>query len=158
MKLSIFAIFVLIINCSVYSQEPCLTKAWDAYNSKNYKSAIEFSEQCIDDFGKDAQTKQQEFDSRKISCPPIGAVSDAEKARIFTNGLLNDVSTACFIKGRAAEYLYKQDKKKNKEYKDIAINAYTLSRQYKCGRTFSNEGAGFFWSPNEACEKRLPLD
>ena len=46
---------------------------------------------------------------------PVGVVSDAKKEEIFTNGVLNDVSTAHFVRGEANRALGQ---------KKVAIEAY----------------------------------
>jgi hypothetical protein len=157
MKTQLFAlVLVTILNFSFLSaQEPCVTNAWNAYNSGNYKEAIKFSEQCIDDFGRKASKIQYKLDSLNI-VPEIGAVNDIQKNRIFQNGLLNDVSQACFIKGRSAEQLYKQNKTKNIAYKQIAIDAYNLACKYSKGRCWDPKG--WFWSLCEGSSERLPIE
>jgi hypothetical protein len=138
----------------VNAQEPSLTNAWKYYNLENYREAIKYSEQCIEDFSRPALNIQHKLDSLKI-VPEIGAVNDVQKNRIFQNGLLNDVSTACFIKGRSAEILFNQDKIKNINYKKIAIDAYNLASSFSKGRCW--EPKGWFWSPSEASSQRLPI-
>ena len=157
MKTRSFLLILLTILTQSFlrAEEPCLTNAWKAYNSGNYKEAIKYSEQCIDDFGKDAIMMQHRLDSLKIT-PGNGKVSDLEKNRIFQNGLLNDVSTACFIKGRSAEFLYKEDKIKNLSYKQLSIDSYRLACTYNKGRCWDTNG--WFWSPCDASSKRLPIN
>ncbi len=158
MKLNFFLITILLMSLNtlnVLAQEPCVTNAWSAYNSSKYKEAIKYSEQCIDDFGKKALKIQHKLDSLKI-VPEVGAVNDVQKNRIFQNGLLNDVSTSCFIKGKSAEYMYKQDKVKNKVFKQIATDAYNLACKYSKGRCWDPKG--WFWSPCEASSERLPIE
>jgi hypothetical protein len=138
----------------VNAQEQSLTNAWKYYNSGNYREAIRYSEQCIDDFTRPALKIQHKLDSLRI-VPETGAVNDVQKNRIFQNGLLNDVSTACFIKGKSAEYLYKQDKVRNLNYKQIATDAYNLASSFNKGRCWDPKG--WFWSPSEASSQRLPI-
>ena len=152
--LLLFFLMVFIIP-NTKSQETCITNAWKEYNSGNYKNAIKYADQCIDDFGKKALKIQHKLDSLKIT-PEIGAVNDIKKNKIFENGLLNDVSAACFVKGRSAEQIYKQDKMKNKGYKQIAIDAYKLACKYSKGRCWDPKG--WFWSPCEGASERLPLE
>jgi hypothetical protein len=136
-------------------EEQCLKKAWDAFNGAKYESAIKFAEQCIDNFGKAADRAQEKLESENEPLPPTGKVSGAEKDKIFKRGLLNDVATAYFIKGRSAEYLYKTGGPKSTEYKDMAKEAYEATCRYKHARTWDVKG--WFWSPCEAASDRLPL-
>ena len=156
MKANFLIILVISITYSnLRAEEPCLTNAWNAYNSRNYREAIRNAEQCIDDFGRDATMIQHRLDSLSID-PGNGRVNDIEKNRIFNNGLLNDVSTACFIKGRSSENIYKEDRVRNLSYKQIAIDSYRLACTYSKGRCWDIQG--WFWSPCEASTKRLPIN
>lgn len=158
MKPNLFLTTILLLSLNVLNvsaQEPCVKNAWSAYNSGNYKGAIKYSEQCIDDFGRMALKVQHRLDSLKIE-PEIGAVNSVQKNKIFQNGLLNDVSTACFIKGRSAEYIYKKDKVNNKLFKQIATDAYNLACKYSKGRCWDPQG--WFWSPCQASSERIPIE
>jgi len=137
------------------AEEQCLKDAQSAFNKKDYEKAIAFSNDCIDNFAKAATRIQKELDSLKVPLPPTGAVTDAEKDRIFKRGLLNDVATACWIKGRSAENLYLQGGPKKEEYKKMAEKAYKETCKYKHGRTWDPKG--WFWSPCEAASDRLPI-
>lgn len=152
----LFLVFIFLNLSNIFSQENCLKNAWDAFNSKNYLKAIEFSDQCIDEFGRIALRKQKELDSLKIPAPPVGKVSDAEKRAIFERGLLNDVATSCWIKGRSYEYLYKKGGKNKEHYKKMAEDAYRETCKYNHGRTWDPQG--WFWSPCKSANERMPLD
>ena len=157
LKITRVLLVLVFLNLSnIFSQEICLKNAWDAFNNKNYLKAIEFSNQCIDDFGRIALRKQKELDSLKIPAPPVGKVNDAEKRAIFERGLLNDVATACWIKGRSAEYLYRKGGKNNEQYKKMAEEAYRETCKYKFGRTWDPQG--WFWSPCQSANERLPIE
>jgi hypothetical protein len=147
-------IFGLFVSHS-FAQEQCLQNAWNSFNSQRYEDAINYCNQCIEDFGKKALRTQKLLDSLKI-IPSIGNVNDVEKNKIFKNGLLNDVSTACFIKGKSAESLYKQNRVRNHSYKKLATDAYKLACKYNKGRCFDPKG--YFWSPCEASSERLPVN
>ena len=147
---------ILFLTASaLIAQEQCLKDAWSAFNKKDYGKAISFSNDCIDNFGKAATRIQKELDSIEVPLPPTMVVSDAEKDRIFKRGLLNDVATAYWIKGRSSEYLYRQGGAKKDEYKKMAEDAYKETCKYKHGRTWDPKG--WFWSPFEAASDRLPL-
>jgi hypothetical protein len=150
-------LFVCLNIQYVSAQETCVTNAWSAYNSGKYKEAIKYSEQCIEDFGRKALKIQHGLDSLGVTPELEGRdLSDIQKNRIFQNKQLNDVSTACFIKGRSAEYLFKQDRARNITYRQIAIDAYNLACKYRKGRCWDPKVG--FWSPCEASSERLPIE
>jgi hypothetical protein len=121
-----------------------LTKAaWDAYNAKEYDKAIEMTDKCIDEFEATAFRMQGELKKE----PSTGTVSDDIKEEIFKNGVLNDVATCWFIKGRSLERLNKIEG---------AIQAYCKTSIYKYARTYDPNWKGF-WSPSQATKDRLPL-
>jgi hypothetical protein len=147
---------ILIFISVVFAEEQCLKDAWTAFNKKNYEKAISFANDIIDNYGKAAYRIQENLVSSKAPLPLTGTVSAAEKDRIFTRGLLNDVSTACWIKGRAAENLYRKGGSQKEKYRIMAIEAYKETGKYKYGRTWDPKG--WFWSPYEAAKDRLPLN
>ena len=151
-------IFWVILSTSFLAQnlqaeEECLKDAWRTFNSAKYDSAIFFADKCIDEFGKAAQREQARLDSLRVPLPPTQKVSDVEKNRIFNRGLLNDVATAYYIKGRSAEYLYRRGGPRSSEYRQMAIDAYNGACQLKHGRTWDPKG--WFWSPCEVASDRL---
>jgi hypothetical protein len=148
---SIFILFLFFIQ--TYSQVPSLQRAWEYFNNEKYVEAIKFCDKCIDDFSQDARSKQREMERSNMPAPPVGKVSDAEKNAIFARGSLNDVATAYWMKGRASEYLYNQNKLG--KYKRMAETAYNEACVLKYGRTWDSQG--WFWSPCEAAKKRLPV-
>jgi hypothetical protein len=82
-------------------------------------------------------------------------VSDAEKNKIFQRGILNDVATAYFIKGRSMEYLFRKGGAEMTRHKADAERAYRQACEVSHGRTWDPKG--WFWSPCEAARDRLPL-
>lgn len=143
---------------AVNAQQECLKNAWKAYNAGKYLNAITYCDQCMQDFGKKAARMQASLEAqgRKNIDFPTGSVSDAMKAKIFKNWAINDVSTACFLKGRSAENLYKKNKAKNKVYKGIATEAFNEACNYSFGRCWDK--AGWFWSPCAEAKDRLPIE
>ncbi len=141
---------------SAVAQEQCVTDAWEAFNRRDYPVAIREADKCIDDFGRAATRQQDAMDSGQVPCPPTGTVSDVEKNRIFGRGLLNDVATAYFIKGRSAEYVFRESGPESASYRAKAENAYRTACEYRCGRTW--DPRGWFWSPCEAASDRIPLN
>ena len=151
----VFIIVFMFINVSLFSEEQTVTDAWNAYNNKNYELAIKHANECIELFSRDAENIQNNLIANKVRVPPVGTVSTADKTLIFNFGLLNDVATALFIKGRSAEYLYFNNININTKYKMIAENAYNELKKYQYGRTWDPKG--WFWSPYETAMKRIPL-
>lgn len=144
---------ILGFSMSALAEEECLKNAWTAFNNKKYEEAIQFADKCIDEFGKIADKKQKALEDDKVPEPP-DEINDAEKNRIFKQGLLNDVGTAYFIKGRSAEFLYRQGGDKSAEYKKLTEETYTACK-YKHARTWDPKG--WFWSPCKAALDRLPI-
>jgi hypothetical protein len=145
----------IVVVQGIRAEEQCLKDAWKAFKTEVYQDAIKFADKCIDEFRKAADRAQEEIN--KDDEPPTGGVSDAEKTKIFSRGLLNDVATAYFIKGRSAEHLYRKGGAKASTYKEMAEQAYKATCRYKHGRTWDPENKSF-WSPCQAASDRLPLD
>lgn len=136
-------------------QQDCLKKAWEAFNATKYENAIKFADPCIDEFSKAAEREQKRLEDANTPLPPTGKVSGAEKSTIMARGLLNDVATALYIKGRSAEYLYRKGGAAAATYKKTAEETYEATCRFKHARTWDNKG--WFWSPCEAATERLPL-
>lgn len=118
--------------------------AWKAFNKGDYKEAIKKAEQCIEEFEPSALKEQKELEKNNTPQPPKGKVSEDVKKVILNRGLLNDVATCWFIKGRSFEKL-----RKNQE----AIQAYGNAAKYTYARTWDPEGK-LFWSPAAAADDR----
>jgi hypothetical protein len=137
------------------AEEGCLKKAWETFKAAKYESAITFSQQCIDQFGKAADRAQKALDDAKVPPPPTAKFTNAQKTEILDRGLLNDVAAAYFIKGQAAEYLYRKGGPTAAANKTTAEEAYEATCRYKHGRVWDT--GGWFWSPCEAAADRLPI-
>ena len=153
--LVVSSMFFISLN-PIYTQSNCLKKAWIAYNAGNYQSAIIYCDKCIDDFSKKAKRQQKKLETagKKDKDFTIGNATKAQQDSLFKNWVINDVSTACFIKGRSAEYIY--EKTKNETYKKMATKAYNQACFYPFGRCWDLQG--WFWSPCQESLDRLPLD
>jgi len=150
------AFSIIAVPTHLMAEEKCLKGAWAGFNQADYKRAIKYSDQCIDNFKKMADREEENLEKLKEPMPQTGTVSQSEKSKIFNRGLLNDVASACYIKGRSAEYLYKKGGTEAKKYKIMAISSYEMTRHYKYARTWDPQG--FFWSPSDAAVDRLPLE
>lgn len=139
---------VLLVGRAMSDEQPLnvvvTKKAWDAFNANHYEEAIRHADECIREFRGAANRKQAELASAKSPVPPVGTVSESEKTTILARGLLNDVATCYFIKGRAAERLERVAEARS-AYKDAMT--YTYARCW--------DPKGWFWSPAEVAADRL---
>jgi len=120
--------------------------AWEAFNGEMYESAIKKVAECIDDFAPTAQRQHRELVDNADPLPPEGKVMDNKmKKQILERGLVNDVATCWFIKGRSLEKL-----KKTKG----AIVAYCETAKYIYARTYDPSWDGF-WSPAKVANDRV---
>lgn len=149
--------FVILISVSIIcnfilvpsqAQEECLVKAWDAYNNARYDEAIKNADECISTFEKQAETIQ----NKVMKPPPTGPVDKQTKDEIFQLGLLNDIATAYWIKGKSAQKIYEKDRT-NSSYRSMAVESYQGACRFKHGRTWDPKG--WFWSPCESAEKLM---
>jgi len=118
--------------------------AWQAFNKEDFTEAIAKAEKCITEFRGAAEREQAKLKDAKEPEPPTGAVSEAEKKKIMARGLLNDVATCFYIKGRSLESLGK---------KEEARQTYQETAKYTYGRCWDPKGG--FWSPAETAQDRL---
>jgi len=118
--------------------------AWDAFNKRDFDTAIADADRCISEFRGSADRDQAQLQEAEAPLPPKGKVSEADKTAIFARGLLNDIATCFFIKGRSAEHLGR---------KDEAKLAYETAAKYTYARCWDPKG--WFWSPAEAASDRL---
>jgi len=122
-----------------------LTKAaWDAFNDRKYDEAVLKADNCIKEFEGQALLEQGKLETEKAPQPPDGAVSKEGAERIHKSGLLNDVATCFFVKGRALEEQHRYSQ---------ARTAYEKAAGLSYGRTWDPKG--WFWSPAQASEGRL---
>ncbi len=126
--------------------EVLTTQAWEAYNRRDYKTAIESADKCINEFLGRAMRVQEELEAKKVPLPSIGAVSNQEKQVIFARGLLNDVATCLYIKGRSLEA---------EGQREEAVKVYKATTKYTYARCWDTQG--WFWSPSEGALDRLRM-
>ncbi len=147
-------IILLVISASIFAaralapEQPLnvqLTKqAWDAFNEEDYERAITHADKCINEFRGAADREQKQLEEDHVPLPPKGKVSDQEKEIILARGLLNDVATCFWIKGRSAENLGRIED---------ARQAYRAVSKYPYARCWDPKG--WFWAPSEAASDRL---
>lgn len=126
------------------ANEQYTKQGWDEFNRGDFDRASKMADQCIAEFRGSADRIEEQLERAGTSLP-VGSVSDDDKQRILANGLLNDVATCMYIKGRSAEALGKYD---------IAKTTYEATSRYTYARTWDKDG-GFFWSPAEAASDHL---
>jgi hypothetical protein len=129
----------------------CLDQAWTAFNRALYDDAIKHSDACIAQFAPEALRSQAELEKQRAPLPPVGAVSSQDTKRIFSRGILNDIATAYFVKGRSAEALL--SKTKTVAFKKVMMDAYESAAKLTYGRCWDPQG--WFWSPADAALDRL---
>jgi hypothetical protein len=146
-----FALVAFLGNWSndARGDEQCLQRAWQAFNASEWQTAIQHADACIIQFGHQARERQARINRSEQRCPPEGTVSDAEKRNIFNNGLLNDVATSYWIKGKSAATL--KHETRGFDYGTMAREAYENACHLACGRTWDPKG--WFWSPCEAARR-----
>jgi hypothetical protein len=134
------------------AEQPCLKKAWAALNDSNFGQAIESADECIDQFSPRAFRDQATFEAAHEKQPPTGTVdSSFDKKKVFDRWAVNDVSTAYFVRGQAAEQLLKRTRRP--QNKQLALDSYLAATRLSYGRCWDPEG--WFWSPAEAAADRL---
>jgi hypothetical protein len=143
---------LLLTAVATRAEEVCLKNAWSALNRSAYGDAISAADECIENFGRAAERAEARLVQQGVPEPPTGDVSDAEKSRIFKQGLLNDVATAYFVKGQAAQTLARRGARSG-PYQQMAKEAFEACCRFKHARTW--DPRGWFWSPCEAAQDRL---
>jgi tetratricopeptide (TPR) repeat protein len=123
-----------------------LTKAaFDAYNLGDYQTAWERADECITEYREDAEDLQTQFIEKRAPKPPHGIVSRQVRLQILKNGLLNDVASCLWVKGRSAQRLGRIEE---------ARRAYQRSTQLSYARCW-DPNSKTFWSPSRVSEYDL---
>ena len=104
--LTLIGIVLVLISASIFSvratgettsslsltQQPLnvrfTTAAWSAFNKKDYRTAIEKTEKCINEFQGAANREQAALKGQGAPYPPVGKASPEDKTVIFARGLL----------------------------------------------------------------------
>lgn len=147
-------LFVLAIAVMAASaEEQCLRDAWKTYNQGDYAAAIRFADGCISNFHLQAERNQVALADHHEPEPATGAVSDADKRKIFARGVLNDTAAAYFVKGESAKALAKRGGPRAREFRETARAAYESAKKLTYGRVWDPQG--WFWSPSEMAGDRL---
>ena len=117
-----------------FSSSAITTKAWKAFEEKNFEEVAGYTGKCIEMFKVKAVEQQ-----KALTAP------ETEKAKVFANWALNDVGTCYYLQGKALE---EQGKKKEavESYKFLAENLAFA----QCWDT-----KGWFWKPAGAAQERI---
>lgn len=117
-----------------FSSSAITTKAWKAYESKNYDDTLGYTGKCIEMFKGKAVEMQ-----KALGAPPT------EKAKVFEQWALNDVGTCYYIQAKALE-----GQGKSKE----ALDSYKfLAENLPFAQCWDTKG--WFWKPGDAAKERL---
>jgi hypothetical protein len=113
-------------------------------NAPLFELAITNADLVIDQFSGAATVQEADLAGKPIEVP-TGAVSKEERKKIFQNGLVNDLGTCYYIKGRSLEYLGKTSQAKA---------AYFATTNFAHALTW-DPTTREFWSPVQAAKGRL---
>jgi hypothetical protein len=111
-------------------------RAWADYKAGDYQAALDPAGRCVREFKGAADRLQEQLAGDRVQIPE-GKVGPEEQARIFENGVLNDVATCLWIMGRSRENLRQFDQ---------ARQAYEQAKLLTHARCWSPEDRTF-WSP-----------
>jgi len=154
---SLLAAMAVLALCAapLASQEQCLQDAWDYLKASKYEPAIKAANSCIETFAR-AATRKEEALQKQHALPPAEPPTEADKRRIFSQGIVNDVAAAYFVKGEAASKMAQNGSKSAAEkavFTRMATEAYEAASTYK--HAWAWDPKGWFWSPSEAASDRL---
>jgi tetratricopeptide (TPR) repeat protein len=116
-----------------YSSYELISKAWTAFNEKEYVQAIALANQCVKDYA--AVALEQQSPLRELPVP--------EMANDYW--ALNDVATALYIKGKALE-------KRNDTASARMVYAEAL-KKYPYGQCWDEKD--YYWSVGIAARDRI---
>src|ERR1041384_2996248 len=86
------------------SQNERLTlHAWEAYERRDYLTAISSADKVIDEYAGVAKHQEGELEQGIEPIPTIGNASPWAASKIFSRGLLNDVASCYWILGHSYE-------------------------------------------------------
>lgn len=119
--------------------------AWKALKNGQYQMAITNAEYVIGQFAGLAKHQQEQLFRDVTPVPPEGTVLGAGRDTILKRGLINDVGTCYYIKGRSFDYLGQTND---------ARKAYESATNFPHARCWDPK-TSLFWSPSEAAAGNL---
>lgn len=114
-----------------------LVSAWEALKNNDVESVLDFTNECINRYGKRARQMQAKLD---------GYV-DGTGAEIRSHWALNDVATALFIQGKALQNAGR--------YEEARTAYQRLIDEYTFGQCWDPKG--WFWKPAEVAQENLTM-
>jgi hypothetical protein len=135
---------------TAFSQEQCLTNAWNNYNVKQWRRAITEATDCTTQRGPGARQMQKKLVAKAYKLPANytvpGSLTPEQKNEIFSHGLLNDVAVSYWIVGMSNLHI---------NNKQGAKQAFQQAVKLSFGLCYDPK-KNLFWSPVE--ESQLQLD
>jgi hypothetical protein len=148
LRIRITGLLLLLSLATCFCQETCLKNAWEAYNKREWKLAIQHAEDCVFTFNSQAQEIQKQLESSGYKLPAnytvAKALSPQQKNEIFSHGLLNDVAVSYWIVGMANMRLGNSENAK-KAFQNAAQLTFALCY----------DPSDFFWSVSQDAKARL---
>jgi hypothetical protein len=129
--------------------------AWDAFNKAkrtddqaDWENSLEWCDKVIAKYKDLAMRDHRRIadDVRMGKRPPLegAAPTEADRQRVFADGIMNDVATGYFIKGKVHAALGEKRR---------ARTAFTAAKSYPLARCW--DAQGWFWSLSRGAEEEL---
>jgi len=115
-----------------------LAAAWEDYSNNRFDEALAHCDIILREFRFKAEREQEKVAGRPV---PSGFVDDEQKKAIQANGVINDVATTHFLRGKILGS--RPDKA------DDAKAAFAEAEKLPSARCWDPVGK-FFWSPSKA--------
>src|ERR1019366_2926053 len=96
--------------------------AFKALESKKYAEAIETANECVFEFGKQAERDQKALEDSHAPMPG-DEIPAGERPTILKRGVLNDVASCHFVKGEAYRFQHK-NRDAEQAYQAAALLTY----------------------------------
>ncbi|MFL6450924.1 MAG: hypothetical protein ACJ746_25080 [Bryobacteraceae bacterium] len=122
------------------------SEAFKHLEHKQYDEAIEVANECIVEFGKQAERDEKELEDAHAELPGKD-VTVNERAKILKRGVLNDAASCYFIKGEANRFRHKRKE---------ALDAYRQAARFTYARTLDPK-TNSLWSPAQAASDRIEV-
>jgi tetratricopeptide (TPR) repeat protein len=142
---AVVATLLAVVPAFAFSASPRhareLALAWKAYGRQEYSESLGHLDIVLREFRRQALRDQQAITAKKERVPN-GPVTPDQRDKIHANGVLNDVATAFYLRGRCLDGLGKTSE---------ATASFTEATKLPGGRCWDEKGKSF-WSPPEAAQ------